>query len=88
MQLTLFCWFVVIGMLSLGEFIGTFKSPNKFVSEPFLIRKCSILVSSAPFVPFKYNFMVSLQGNGGHSCGGTLYNGNTIITAAVSNVWL
>jgi trypsin len=31
---------------------------------------------------FKYPAMVSLQMNGRHMCGGTLYNGNSIITAA------
>ncbi|KAI9290943.1 trypsin-like serine protease [Neoconidiobolus thromboides FSU 785] len=31
---------------------------------------------------FKYPWMVSLAYGGSHSCGGTLYNGNTVITAA------
>jgi trypsin len=35
---------------------------------------------------FKYPAMVSLYFKGKHNCGGTLYNGNTIITAAHCNV--
>ncbi|KAI9290480.1 trypsin-like serine protease [Neoconidiobolus thromboides FSU 785] len=31
---------------------------------------------------FKYPWMVSLAYGGSHSCGGTLYNGNTVISAA------
>jgi trypsin len=31
---------------------------------------------------FKYPSFVSFQRGGSHSCGGTLYNGNTVITAA------
>ncbi|KXN65421.1 putative trypsin-like serine protease precursor [Conidiobolus coronatus NRRL 28638] len=32
--------------------------------------------------PHKYSTFVSIQSNGSHKCGGTLLNGNTILTAA------
>ncbi|KAJ9067699.1 hypothetical protein DSO57_1036524 [Entomophthora muscae] len=32
--------------------------------------------------PFKYPFMVSVQYNGAHNCGGTLYRQDTVISAA------